>query len=98
MVSAPVPCFVSTGQTHWLEQARPDLGEPLCPSRSTCAQRTFPRRYSYGISSCGTTWFLADYKRYPGDGAQCQVRLLPECLFSLMYMSMTFIPNTHRKL
>src|SRR5258706_12444007 len=72
------PCFVLTDQAHWREQARPDMGESLLPF-PICPCSTYPpRQYSYGISSYGTTWFLADYKRCPGDGAQCQVGLSSE--------------------
>src|SRR5258706_7304018 len=80
------------------KQARPEMGGPLLPLPIYLCSTYPPRQHSYRISSYGTTWFLADYKRYPGNGAQCQVGLSPECLFNLMYMSRTFIPNTHRKL
>src|SRR5258706_15348241 len=74
------------------------MGEPLLPLPISLCSTHPPRQHSYGISSYGTTWFQADYKRYPGNGAQCQVGLSPACLFNLMYMSRTFIPNTHTKL
>src|SRR2546423_11548971 len=60
LLHTPDPCFVSTGQTHWQEQARSEMGEPLLPLLIYLRSMYPPRQYSYGIASYGTTWFLAD--------------------------------------
>ena|SRR2546425_188173 len=93
----PPPCFVSIGQTHWQEQAHPDMREPLLPLLLYWCSTYLPRQCSCRTSSCGTIWPSLDYKGHPGVGAQCQVGPSPECLFSHMYVSMTLMPNTHRK-